>query len=43
MQLKAQERREIIEDLLDITIFTAMNELLKDRISQNKEFIQSAK
>ena len=43
MQLRAQERREIIEDLLDITIFTAMNELLKDRISQNKEFIQSAK
>ena len=43
MQLRAQERREIIEDLLDITIFTAMNELLKTRISQNREFIQSAK
>lgn len=43
MQLRAQERREIIEDLLDITIFTAMNELLKDRISSNKEKIQTAK
>ena len=29
MQLPAQQRREIIEDLLDIKIFTAMNVLLK--------------
>ena len=43
MQLRAQERREIIEDLLDITIFTSMNELLKNRISQNKEELARVK
>ena len=30
MQLSAQHRREVIEDLLDIEIFTTMNTLLKD-------------
>lgn len=31
MQLVAQERREVIEDILDIQIFSAMNKLLKAR------------
>lgn len=37
MQLHAHARREIIEDLLDIKIFTAMNVLLKEKIQTNKE------
>lgn len=36
MQLSAAHRREIIEDLLDIEIFTTMNVLLKDKQSANK-------
>ena len=32
MQLSAPHRREVIEDLLDINIFSSMNSLLKDRI-----------
>ena len=32
MQLPAHHRREVIEDLLDINIFSSMNSLLKDRI-----------
>ena len=32
MQLTAAHRREVIEDLLDIQIFSNMNSLLKDRI-----------
>lgn len=32
MQLPAVHRREVIEDLLDINIFSNMNSLLKDRI-----------
>jgi DNA repair exonuclease SbcCD ATPase subunit len=36
MQLAAQPRREVIEDLLDIQVFTTMNTLLKERISTNK-------
>ena len=44
MQLPSQQRREIIEDLLDIKIFTAMNSLLKERITINKEkFLQVSK
>tara|TARA_Y100000389_G_scaffold54036_2_gene49917 strand:- start:1897 stop:3609 length:1713 start_codon:yes stop_codon:yes gene_type:complete len=43
MQLKAAERRSVIEDLLDIQIFTVMNSLLKDRISENKDSINSVK
>lgn len=35
MQLTAQNRREVIEDLLDIQIFSTMNSLLKDKISSN--------
>jgi DNA repair exonuclease SbcCD ATPase subunit len=36
MELPAQARREIIEDLLDIQVFSTMNTLLKDKISLNK-------
>lgn len=39
MELSAGARREIIEDLLDIQIFTTMNNLLKDKISLNKTAI----
>ena len=42
MQLTAAARREVIEDLLDIQIFSNMNLLLKDRISENKNSIQDA-
>ena len=37
MQLKAGDRRAIIEDLLDIEIFSVMNHLLKQKVAQNKE------
>ena len=43
MQLSAADRRAIIEDLLDIQIFSTMNNILKDKISVNKEEIQSNK
>jgi DNA repair exonuclease SbcCD ATPase subunit len=36
MELPAQARREIIEDLLDIQVFSTMNTLLKEKISTNK-------
>ncbi len=36
MLLKAAERRAFIEDLLDIQIFSVMNVLLKDKISNHK-------
>jgi DNA repair exonuclease SbcCD ATPase subunit len=36
MQLPAASRREVIEDLLDIQIFSVMNTLLKDKVSSNK-------
>ena len=39
MQLKDKDRRTIIEDLLDIQIFSKMNTLLKDRVSENKNSI----
>lgn len=37
MKLVSQKRREIVEDLLDLQIFTTMNVLLKERISDNNE------
>ena len=37
MQLPAAHRREVIEDLLDIQIFSTMNSLLKTKMQQNKE------
>lgn len=36
MQLPTAHRREIIEDLLDIQIFSTMNGLLKDKIALNR-------
>lgn len=41
MQLTATARRDIIEDLLDIQVFSTMNILLKDKISIAKEDISS--
>ena len=35
MQLPAASRREVIEDLLDIQIFSTMNSLLKEKINAN--------
>lgn len=37
MQLPAAARREVIEDILDIKIFTAMNTVLKQKVSELKE------
>lgn len=36
MQLKAADRRSIVEDLLDIQIFSVMNVILKEKFQQNK-------
>ena len=41
MQLTAANRREVIEDLLDIKIFTSMNNILKDKIRQVKEEVRT--
>mgnify|MGYP003324938230 FL=1 len=41
MQLQSSHRREVIEDLLDIRVFSAMNNLIKEDIRQNKEGIRS--
>jgi DNA repair exonuclease SbcCD ATPase subunit len=40
MQLTATHRREVIEDLLDIKIFSSMNSLIKDKIRLIKEDIK---
>jgi len=37
MQLPGSSRRDVIEDLLDLKIFTSMNVLLKEKIQTNKE------
>lgn len=37
MQLKSGDRKEVIEDLLDIGIFSVMGMLLKDKVSENKK------
>ena len=39
MQLSSSQRRDIIEDLLDLQIFTTMNALLKDKVQFNNEHI----
>lgn len=36
MELPTGQRREIIEDLLDIQVFSTMNNLLKERVTENK-------
>ena len=41
MQLSGANRRDVIEDLLDIRIFSAMNGLIKDNIRLRKEKIKS--
>ena len=40
MQLSAAHRREVIEDLLDIKIFSSMNTLIKEKIRSSKEEIK---
>jgi DNA repair exonuclease SbcCD ATPase subunit len=41
MQLTTTNRREVIEDLLDIRIFSAMSNLIKDNIREKKDQIKS--
>jgi len=41
MQLATSHRREVIEDLLDIRIFSAMNGLIKDKMRTQKDQIKS--
>ena len=43
MQLPTGQRREIIEDLLDLQIFSVMNTILKQKVSENKEQIRDIK
>lgn len=40
MQLSSSNRKEIIEDLLDIKIFSAMNDVLKEKMSALKTKLQ---
>ena len=39
MQLPSTQRREVIEDILDIKIFSTMNSLLKERAQETKDAI----
>ena len=41
MQLTTSNRREVIEDLLDIKIFSSMNSIIKDKIRQTKEEVRT--
>ena len=41
MQLSAANRREVIEDLLDIKIFTSMNIVIKEKIRQIRDEIKT--
>jgi DNA repair exonuclease SbcCD ATPase subunit len=41
MQLTSSNRREVIEDLLDIRVFSAMGGIVKERIKEQKEEIKS--
>ena len=40
MRLPLAQRREIIEDILDIQVFSTMNVLLKDKVRENNEEIK---
>jgi DNA repair exonuclease SbcCD ATPase subunit len=40
MQLSSHQRKEVIEDILDIKIFSTMNQLLKERAAATKEAMQ---
>ena len=39
MQLPSSQRRDVIEDILDIRIFSAMNSLLKEKAQETKDAI----
>lgn len=39
MQLSSTQRREVIEDILDIRIFSTMNQLLKEKAQETKDAI----
>jgi hypothetical protein len=39
MQLPGSQRREVIEDILDIRVFSTMNTLLKQRMQETKDEI----
>ena len=41
MQLSAPNRREVIEDLLDIKIFTSMNNILKEKIRKVRDEVKT--
>ncbi len=41
MQLTSSNRREVIEDLLDIRVFSAMGGIVKEKIKEQKEEIKS--
>jgi DNA repair exonuclease SbcCD ATPase subunit len=41
MQLPAWQRREVIEDILDIGVFSTMNQILKERINENKDELKA--
>ena len=41
MQLSAAHRREVIEDLLDIKIFSSMSDILKSRIKDSKDKVRT--
>jgi len=40
MQLSSSQRREVIEDILDIRIFSTMNQLLKEKANETRETIK---
>ena len=40
MQLPAGQRRSVIEDILDISVFSVMNQILKDKVSETNESIK---
>ena len=41
MQLNGPNRREVIEDLLDIKVFSAMNNIVKEKLRENKETVRT--
>ena len=41
MQLNGPNRREVIEDLLDIKVFSAMNNLVKEELRENRDTVRT--
>ena len=41
MQLAAASRREVIEDILDIKIFSSMNQVLKNKVKDSRDVIKT--